>query len=96
VLNPHLAESPNWFGNLSRSRDSSCAAFTSASRRRTVKFADAGHALAVLTTHLKGNSDRHTAAVAACQKALRGELYPPIARRLFVSAALEAHVLIAD
>lgn len=60
------------------------------------KVADAGHALAVLTTHLKQDTERRLAAVEACRKVLRGELYAPIARRLFVSAALEARVLIGD
>jgi hypothetical protein len=60
------------------------------------RVADVGHALAVLTTHLKQDTERRVAAVEACRKALRGELHPPIARRLFVSAALEARVLIGD
>ena len=60
------------------------------------RVADVGHALAVLTTHLKQDTERRFAAVQACQKALRGELHAPIARRLFVSAALEARILAGD
>jgi hypothetical protein len=60
------------------------------------KVADVGHALAVLTTRFTRDTERRVAAVEACQQALRGDLYAPIARRLFVSAAIEARMLVAD
>ena len=60
------------------------------------KIADVGHALAVLSTYITHNTERRAAAIEACKKVLRGELHAPIARGLFVSAAVEARVLVAD
>jgi hypothetical protein len=60
------------------------------------KIADADHALVVLTTYMTANTQRRADAVKACKMASRGELYAPIARRYFVSAALEARILAGD
>lgn len=43
-----------------------------------------------------GDSPKRQAAMEACLRVLRGEAFSPIARRAFVAAALEAHVLAGD
>ena len=43
-----------------------------------------------------GDSAKRQAAMEACLRVLSGEAFSPIARRAFVSAALEAHILGAD
>jgi hypothetical protein len=39
---------------------------------------------------------KRQAAMEACLRVLRGEAFSPIARRAFVAAALEAHILAGD
>ena len=42
------------------------------------------------------DSEKRRAAMDACLRALKGEAFSPIARRAFVTAALEAHILAGD
>jgi hypothetical protein len=42
------------------------------------------------------DSAKRQAAMEACLRVLRGEAFSPIARRAFVAAALEAHILTGD
>ena len=42
------------------------------------------------------DSARRRAAMEACLRVLRGEAFSPVARRAFVAAALEAHILASD
>jgi hypothetical protein len=43
-----------------------------------------------------GDTAKRQAAMEACLRMLRGEAFSPIARRAFVAAALEAHILTGD
>lgn len=44
----------------------------------------------------EGNTAKRQAAIQACLRVLRGEAFSPVARRAFVTAALEAHILTGD
>lgn len=57
---------------------------------------DAGRAARLLMRDWPADSVKRQAAMEACLLVLKGEAFSPIARRAFVAAALEAHVLAAD
>jgi Protein of unknown function (DUF982) len=58
---------------------------------------DASHAGRILMHEWpRKDSAKRQAAMDACLRVLRGEALSPIARRAFVAAAMEAHILAAD
>jgi hypothetical protein len=58
---------------------------------------DAGQAGRILMREWPGgDTARRQVAMNACLRVLRGDASPPIARRAFVTAALEAHILAGD
>src|SRR6476646_7188446 len=58
---------------------------------------DASRAGRILTKEWPGaDTAKRQAAMEACLRVLRREAFSPIARRAFVAAALEAHVLAGD
>ena len=57
---------------------------------------DINAAADVLLRAFPRETERRKAAMAACLGVLRGQAHPPVARRAFVSAALEVGILASD
>ena len=57
---------------------------------------DVNDAAQILLKSFPRETARRKAAMAACLSVIRGEARPPLARRAFVSAALEVGILAAD
>ncbi|WP_353824247.1 DUF982 domain-containing protein [Mesorhizobium sp.] len=57
---------------------------------------DVNDASNILLRHLHRQTAKRKAAMDACRQVLRGEAHPPVARRAFVAAALEAKILRSD
>ena len=57
---------------------------------------DASRAARLLMRDWPEDSSKRQVAMEACLLVLRGEAFSPIARRAFVAAALEAHILAGD
>ncbi|RWD52409.1 DUF982 domain-containing protein [Mesorhizobium sp. M2A.F.Ca.ET.039.01.1.1] len=57
---------------------------------------DVNEAANILLRDTHRQTEKRKAAMEACLRVLRGEAHPPIARRAFVVAALEANILRGD
>lgn len=57
---------------------------------------DVNDAAQILLRSFPKETARRKAAMLACLGVIRGEAHPPLARRAFVSAALEVGILAAD
>ncbi|MGX5832037.1 DUF982 domain-containing protein [Mesorhizobium sp. 43Arga] len=57
---------------------------------------DVNEAADILLRDIHCQTEKRKAAMQACLQVLRGEAHPPVARRAFVAAALEANILRGD
>ncbi|AZO32015.1 MULTISPECIES: DUF982 domain-containing protein [unclassified Mesorhizobium] len=66
-------------------------------RHRKERFVfDVNDAATILLRDFGLQTEKRRTAMDACLKVLRGEAYPPTARRAFVTAAREANILRGD
>ncbi|RWO43552.1 MAG: DUF982 domain-containing protein [Mesorhizobium sp.] len=57
---------------------------------------DVNEAAAILLRDLHVQTEKRKLAMDACLQVLRGKAHPPVARKAFVAAALEAKILRSD